>query len=339
MSGGYYIMKRGWQDHYIFKDEPYTEREAWEYLIAQASYHPHKIRHRGAICEVVRSQVPTSYRKLAEKWQWGINRVRSVLELWKREGMVSLKTDTGFLVITLCNYDQHQLKLRKSDTVSNTQVDTLADTLPDTVADTHSDTNIIKENKGEIRENKGEGTRARVTAPPALRFKKTLLEKRLGMGFLIGLQRRVEAGDKLDETHQAIYDAWQDEVKSRAVELPEVAAEIEKKRKIAAEYRNPLDPDVQEINDEMWERIKPKIRTIAGEPWYQSYFQYLRLVKRDGLKITLVIGTLFGREQVLSSDFYRHIFDAWSDELGDAPSIVIAIPSKNAPQHVKVATG
>jgi hypothetical protein len=38
---GTFAMDRGWFDHPSFADEPYTERESWAWLIAEAAYRPH----------------------------------------------------------------------------------------------------------------------------------------------------------------------------------------------------------------------------------------------------------------------------------------------------------
>src|SRR5262245_47884423 len=38
---GTFVLDRGWFDHPAFKDEPYTEREAWAWMISNAAYLPH----------------------------------------------------------------------------------------------------------------------------------------------------------------------------------------------------------------------------------------------------------------------------------------------------------
>lgn len=136
MARGYYLMYRGWMNDPLFKDEPFCERLAWEWLIHEASFEPHKIRSGKNLIEVQRGQVPTSYRKLVDKWGWSLNRIRNFLEILKKDGKIQTSTDTGFIVITICNYDKFQFTLRKSDTAS--------DTSTDTPTDTHADTNINK---------------------------------------------------------------------------------------------------------------------------------------------------------------------------------------------------
>jgi len=145
MSGGFILLHRRVFGHPVFSDEPFTEREAWIWLLCQASYEPHKIRYNSEMITVGRGEVPTSYRKLKECWKWGNERVRRFLDLLESEKMISRKTGTGFLVIIICNYDEYQLALIKSGTLPGT----LSGTLPGTQAGT----NIIKGNKGSNERN------------------------------------------------------------------------------------------------------------------------------------------------------------------------------------------
>jgi len=138
---GFYLMHRGWMDADIFEGE-YCERSAWCYLIEHAGYVPSKLRHNSTMVSVGRGQIPTSYRKLSDKWKWSVNRVTRFLKLLENEGMISKKTDTGFLIITICNYEKYQGVSKKTDTGSDTHSDTGSDTHSDTGSDTHSDTNI-----------------------------------------------------------------------------------------------------------------------------------------------------------------------------------------------------
>ncbi len=144
-NDGYYLMARGWQDHYLFKGQKFSERDAWCYLIEQASFIPHKTRWGNKIISVDRGVVPTSYRNLSDAWKWSVNRVRRFLNILQDDGMIFVKSDTGLTLISICNYNQYQGTLRNSDTQ--------ADTVTNTPADTQADTNRIK---GKIKEKKEE---------------------------------------------------------------------------------------------------------------------------------------------------------------------------------------
>lgn len=140
-------MHRRIFSHYIFGDERFSKREAWVWLLCAASHHPNKMVHKNEIISVKRGQVPTSYRKLAEKWGWSANTVSACLRLWKNDGMIDTNTDTGFLIITICKYDEYQIELKSTDTHIDTNTDTSGDTFTDTLTDTSTDTNIIKGNE------------------------------------------------------------------------------------------------------------------------------------------------------------------------------------------------
>ncbi len=136
-------MHRGWMDNPVFKREAFTDAQAWIWLIEQASYQPHKIRYGNKIIEVGRGQVPTSYRNLKETFRWGSQRIAAYLAILEQDGMLERKTGTGFLVITICNYEKYQRPLINMGTQPGTP--------PGTVSGTQPGTNI---NKGERKENK-----------------------------------------------------------------------------------------------------------------------------------------------------------------------------------------
>lgn len=125
----FYLMHRGWMDNEIFSDEPFTDRLAWAWLIQEASFEPHKIRYKNKMIEVGIGQVPISYRRLVDKWKWGIHRVRNFLGLLESERMISRQTATGFLVISICNYEKYQKPTKISTTQTATATATQATTL------------------------------------------------------------------------------------------------------------------------------------------------------------------------------------------------------------------
>lgn len=132
----FYLMHRGWMDNPVFRKEKFTDREAWQWLIQEASFEPHKIRYGNKMIEVTRGQIPTSYRILKDKFQWSNDRLRHFLILLQSESMVTLEIGTGFLIVTICNYNKYQLPLTKTGTPNGT--------LSGTHAGTPNGTNIIK---------------------------------------------------------------------------------------------------------------------------------------------------------------------------------------------------
>lgn len=145
LAGGYYCMHRRYWNDSLFKKEPFTEREAWHWLIANAAYEPHKYRYKSQIVSLTRGQVPTSYRDLKDDWQWGNDRVRRFLDLLESDEKISRGTGTGFLVITILNYEKYQIPL--------TETGTQAGTVAGTHTGTQAGTNIINNKKNNKKDN------------------------------------------------------------------------------------------------------------------------------------------------------------------------------------------
>jgi hypothetical protein len=67
---GVFALDRGWFNHPAFADEPFTEREAWAWLIAEAAWKPRRRRIGARIVELDRGQLAGSMRFLAKRWKW-----------------------------------------------------------------------------------------------------------------------------------------------------------------------------------------------------------------------------------------------------------------------------
>ena len=74
MNGGYVKIARGIFRHNMFKDEPFTEREVWIWLICCASYKDDTIRIPNTIVtRIKRGEYMASYRFLATNFKWPIS--------------------------------------------------------------------------------------------------------------------------------------------------------------------------------------------------------------------------------------------------------------------------
>ena len=143
MNGGYVKIARGIFRHNMFKDEPFTEREAWIWLICGASYKDDTIRipNTNIITKIKRGEYMASYRFLATKFKWPISRVKRVIERFKSGLMLNTRVEQGITFITIENYDEYQFFVQQRNSVEYT-------TTP------KSGTNISKEvNKRSIYES------------------------------------------------------------------------------------------------------------------------------------------------------------------------------------------
>lgn len=105
---GYYLMHRGWHDNPVFGPEPYTEREAWEWLIEHAAFADRKERVGRQMEDLRRGQVAVSVRPLAKMWQWSKSRVQRYLAKLASHGMVGTQEVLDGTILTICNYEIYQ---------------------------------------------------------------------------------------------------------------------------------------------------------------------------------------------------------------------------------------
>jgi hypothetical protein len=119
----------------MFAAEPFTEREAWAWLIAEAAFKAHRRRVGGFQVDLKRGQLAASVRFLAEKWRWHRNKVDRFLERLKIGTMIGTETGTGITVITICNYDKYQRVSLPSETGEETATGTAAGQQRDKVED------------------------------------------------------------------------------------------------------------------------------------------------------------------------------------------------------------
>lgn len=138
MSGTVNVARALWDDP-TFKDSEMSQREAWIWMIAEASWKDRTKRIGSAEINLKRGQLAASARFLAKAWQWSEPRVRRYFEMLENRRMISRVTDAGVSVITICKYDEYQSAPRVTDA-------------PSTQKPTHHRRTIdANEKKGEIR--------------------------------------------------------------------------------------------------------------------------------------------------------------------------------------------
>ena len=105
---GLFMVDRDFFGHPSFADEPYTERLAFIWMIAEACHTAGAARTRKGVVHLKRGQLTASTRFMAEKWGWNKAKVERFLRRLKTETMIETETGTGQLVITVCNYEKYQ---------------------------------------------------------------------------------------------------------------------------------------------------------------------------------------------------------------------------------------
>lgn len=105
---GTFCMDRGWFEHPVFAPEPFTEREAWAWMIARAASTDRTRRVGTAMVPLRRGQLAHSLRFLAKRFQWSHSRVQRFLARLVTESMIDTVTESAVTCVTIRNYNKYQ---------------------------------------------------------------------------------------------------------------------------------------------------------------------------------------------------------------------------------------
>lgn len=116
-------------DHEVFAAEPFSEREAWMWLITRAAWKDTRHRIGQSVFDVATGSMFLTLREMQAVWRWKSDkRVRSFLSMLEREGMIETKTDAGKTQISICNYSRYQ-EVGRTEDAGGTQAGRTADAL------------------------------------------------------------------------------------------------------------------------------------------------------------------------------------------------------------------
>lgn len=109
MGKGWVIIHRKLWDNKILKNETFSEREAWIWLIAQASHKESQICFDNDVITIQRGQLIRSIRKLSKTFSWGTRKCRNFLSRLEKAAQIKLYSKPNkYTQITICNYDRYQ---------------------------------------------------------------------------------------------------------------------------------------------------------------------------------------------------------------------------------------
>jgi hypothetical protein len=96
-------------DHEIFAAEPFSEREAWLWLIARAAWKATVHRVGAAVLPVPPGCLFVTIRQMQLAWKWtSTRRVHQFLQLLASQNMIETSAETGKTRISICNYSRYQ---------------------------------------------------------------------------------------------------------------------------------------------------------------------------------------------------------------------------------------
>lgn len=131
----YFLVYRGWAGHQAFKKEPYTQREAFLWIVENAAFAPLDVSSKvtGGTISLKRGELSYALEYMATAWQWKTKaRVKRFLKRLEKWNIIVHKTIQGQSHVTVCNYSKYQDGKSKSDTEVSTKGSTKVSTKTDT---------------------------------------------------------------------------------------------------------------------------------------------------------------------------------------------------------------
>ena len=149
-NGGNFSVSRSIWTSDLFAKEPFTEREAWIWMISSAVWRDKTTRVGHYIIELERGQLCYSIRFLAKAWGWSKSKVDRYLKRLETMDATRSKIGTPIgtasgtppMVITICNYNEYQPDTEKAGHIGGQSTGQKRDT---------SGTNKNKDNKNNFR--------------------------------------------------------------------------------------------------------------------------------------------------------------------------------------------
>lgn len=110
------------------KDQKMCDFGAWHWLLSQAAFKEHQMNYHGRIITIKSGDIPITYRDLAKTFNWSVGRLQTFINNLKRAEIINTSSDTGFLMISICNYEEIQSLKYGDSTENGTKADTKAGT-------------------------------------------------------------------------------------------------------------------------------------------------------------------------------------------------------------------
>ncbi len=141
MSNTFNVCRSIWNDPQ-FPNEPFTKREAWLWLVSEASWKERQFRIGDYVVDLKRGQLVASTRGMAKVWRWTDSKVRRFLDHMKKSGNIDAQATHEATQITICNYEKYQGERRTSDAPTdagpthlrrNTKKDEITEVIPDDI--------------------------------------------------------------------------------------------------------------------------------------------------------------------------------------------------------------
>lgn len=108
MTEGWIRLHRSIQDHWLWKDKPFSYGQAWMDLLMMVNHKEGKVLMDGTLITVPAGSVITSEMKLSERWGWGRTKTRNFLKMLEADSMIVKKTNSKRTAINVVNWGKFQ---------------------------------------------------------------------------------------------------------------------------------------------------------------------------------------------------------------------------------------
>lgn len=110
MSGrNVFAVARSIWGHDAFADEPFSQREAWIWLIGAAAWRDTKVRINGAPVAIKRGEFCFAVRFLAEKWRWSKSRTDRFINMLEKQAIIRDNSRDKSKIYSINKYNHFQV--------------------------------------------------------------------------------------------------------------------------------------------------------------------------------------------------------------------------------------
>jgi len=124
---GWFSVQRSLLSSPLWLSEKFTHAQAWIDLIGLANHTEGFIRVRDSKIPILRGQLGWSQLKLAQRWDWSRNKVRSYLNELEKDGKIEQQKNSLTTIISIINYNHYQ-KTEQQENIEKTTERQLQDT-------------------------------------------------------------------------------------------------------------------------------------------------------------------------------------------------------------------
>ena len=113
MSGWFKFPRAFFGDGGLKRAKPCSEFEAKAWMLFKAAYEPTAIYANGDMVAIAPGQFAAANSVMREEFGWSKSRVTGFLKRLQKRGFISLATDQGITIITICNLEENKDSKKK----------------------------------------------------------------------------------------------------------------------------------------------------------------------------------------------------------------------------------